>query len=251
MPLTSFNRYTNRRVQPQFFPHDVRYFGAPFVAGAILAAGTIVSFVTATAANDVYTLTPGGSVSGGSVTLVVYGASVTILATDTAAAVQTKINNALVGQWGQGNGVTVTGGPLTSAPLVVTAAGSFAAQPQVITVTSNNLTGSSPTITATHTTTGVANNAWNAYASGNSDGTQTARAILPVDVAVDPTGGIWLGSAVGSGSQVRNMTEAVATNGGQWNIADLIGLDAAAVASLGQLISGSLASGIGILELEG
>jgi hypothetical protein len=250
MPATPLNRYTLDKLAPQFYPEDVRGIGVPLVANSTYRRGQILGYVTTTAANDVWTLTPGGTVSGGSVTLNVYGASVTILAADTASQAQSKINAALVSQYGSGNGVTVTGGPLTSGALVITAAGSFGNQPQTISITSTALTGSSPTLTPTHTTTGVAQNAYAPYASGNSDGTQTARAIMPYDAVTDALGMIHPGSATSMGGY-KCPTVAVWTNGGQWNIADLVGLDATAVGQLGQLLTGSVASGVGLLELRG
>lgn len=164
MPTVPSNRFTQLTLQPQTYPERVLHRTPRFAAGLKLLAGTLVAIITAANANEVQTLTPGGTVSGGTATLIVSGAQVTINASDTAATVKSKIEAALTATYGLPAGtIGVTGGPLTSGALTITFQGACGNQPQPLIQVASALTGSSPTLTAARTTSGVSNGAAVAY----------------------------------------------------------------------------------------
>lgn len=109
---------------------------------------------TAPGTNEVQTITPGGTITGGTWNITFNGYTTSNLAYNaTAAQVQAALE--ALPSIGTGN-ILVTGGPLTSGPFTLTFVVDLGYMdvPQ-ITLT-NNLTGTSPTITAATTTQGVA-----------------------------------------------------------------------------------------------
>jgi hypothetical protein len=106
--------------------------------------------------NDVQTLTFGGTVTGGTFTLTWNGQTTSALnwnatAQQVAAALIALSN---IGTTAGIQNVRVTGGPGPAA-FVVTFVGSLANAPQAVMTRTSSLTGTSPTLTVTHTTTGV------------------------------------------------------------------------------------------------
>lgn len=77
----------------------------------------------------------------------------------------------------------------------------------------------------------TSDNKWYAYASGNADGTQTARGLLMYDIATDASGNAFMGSAAVSEFGQSDLTAPIYV-GGIFAGADLTGMDATALASL-------------------
>lgn len=127
--------------------------------------GKVGPFCNATGTNAVQTLTPTGTISGGTFNLVYAAGTTVALAFNATAA---TIQAALETIFGVGN-VTATGGPISTTPVVVTFAGVQGGKVQALPTVTNNLTGTAPVITPTTTTPGVA---------GATDGRQTAANIV-------------------------------------------------------------------------
>lgn len=109
-----------------------------------------------TAINEAQTLTKGGTWSAGTYTLSVLGQVTSALAFDAVAAtIQTAINTALL-PLGAGYTVGVTGGPLSTTPVVVTFSGTEVAGKNVPMIVGDItlVTGSSPTLAIVQTTPG-------------------------------------------------------------------------------------------------
>ena len=104
--------------------------------------------------NAVQTLTKGGTITGGTFTITFGGeATGAIQATATAAEVQAHLERLAAIRSGD---VTVTGGPITTANLVLTFGGNYAAKVvTAVTVNTTGLTGTTPTITPSITTAGA------------------------------------------------------------------------------------------------
>lgn len=78
----------------------------------------------------------------------------------------------------------------------------------------------------------TASNLWKAYANGNADGSETARAILEYDVVTDAAGNHFYGQQAAS-EHGEAHTHVPAYSSGNFKVADLAGLDAAAVTDFG------------------
>jgi hypothetical protein len=82
-----------------------------------------------------------------------------------------------------------------------------------------------------------------AYASGNVDGSQVAKAILAVDVITDASQNVQVGGAAGAPWGETEPT-APAYICGYFRTTELTGLDAAGAANLGKVQSGTVADGV-------
>jgi hypothetical protein len=131
----------------------------------ILQPGTVMAKITsgpdsgkigpfqAAGTADVWTLTPGGTWSAGTFTITVNGQTTPALAFNASiATIQTAVQ--ALSSVGAGN-LLVTGGPQLTTATVYTAAGNLAG-PVTLSMSIASVTGSSPTITPVHTTTGIA-----------------------------------------------------------------------------------------------
>jgi len=131
----------------------------------MLQRGTILSKITsgpdsgkvgpyqAAGTADVWTITPGGTWSGGTFTITVNGQTTAAIAYNASnAAIQTAVQ--ALSSVGSGN-LLVTGGPQSTTATVYTAAGNLTG-PVTISISVASVTGTSPTATPVHTTTGVA-----------------------------------------------------------------------------------------------
>jgi hypothetical protein len=84
-----------------------------------------------------------------------------------------------------------------------------------------------------------------AYASGNVDGSQVAKAILALDCATDGSQNVSFGAAVGGSPWGETEPSAPAYISGYFRSTELVGLDANALTNaLGRLQSGTVADGI-------
>jgi hypothetical protein len=104
------------------------------------------------------------------------------------------------------------------------------------------LTGGAGTATVATPTAGSAGTAgtFRAYDPAGSDGRQIARCILEYDVETDSSGNVTLFSS----EHGETYASAPAYFCGTFATADLVGLDDAAVAQLGRLITGTVAQGV-------
>ena len=80
------------------------------------------------------------------------------------------------------------------------------------------------------------------YDNAALDGTEVARLILQYPCRTDASGNIALGDQA-AGEWGQTVKTAPAWKSGTFKTADLVGLDAAAVADLGRLVEGALADG--------
>ena len=245
MPIAPYDIYTQSELTPAMFPERMLKAALPVAANQHLVKGTIVGLVTSSSASDVQTLTQ-ASATGGTFTITFgFGTVYTtapIAYNATAAAVQAALQ--ALPNIGAGN-VTCTGGALGTAGVVCTFAGALANQPQPIFAINNaGLIGSGAAVSVAHTTVGVANGAMEAYASGNTDGSQTPIGILAVEVATDPQGNVSFGPLpTGNGFGAVRHVAPIAISG-YFNTADLTGLDSNAVSKLGRLIDGTTSAGV-------
>jgi hypothetical protein len=209
-------------------------------------AGQVLGEVQVAAADEVQTITLGGTPNGGTFTLLYpaanggsYDAAGPIAWNGTGSVLAANIQAALDALFGTGQ-VVVTG----TGPFTLTYSGSQVAKrdlPQPIAV--NNLTGTSPTVTPATTTQGSPGlvGTFDAYNDALSDGTQVARAVLAAPVRTAPDGTIIdeFGSPAGYTAEVWVS--------GDFLCSDLIGLDANGAADLGKLLSGSAFSVAGAI----
>lgn len=200
-----------------------------------------------TAANDVQTLTMAGTPTGGSIVLRVYHPAsggfvlVDVPYNATNTVLQGLITNAI----GAGTFV-VTGGAWPGTALVVTAAGPFAEMTvPLIAQEESKLTGGSPVLTVAHTTVGRTGGYFAPYADANSDGTQTAKAIIRRECSTDSGGNVLYSPETleGLGTGINRPSVPVFISG-IFHTSELVGFDAAALADLGYLREGSVANGV-------
>jgi hypothetical protein len=225
------------------FPDESAELNINIPPSTTIVAGTILGQID-TAANDVQTITVGGTPTGGTSTISgvnpATGAAFTInpAYNATGATVQT----ALVAIYGAGN-VTVTGS--AGGPYVVTFLGKYAGQPApVLTVSTTGLTGGTPTIANVHTTTGRSAGTFGVYADANSDGSGDAQFIMKYTVSSDSAGNIYFAPTAAS-EWGQSYPCCPAYYKGSFRSEELTGLDAAALVNLnGRLVSGSLSSGV-------
>jgi hypothetical protein len=243
MPTVYQDRFSQSRIVPFMFPEDLREIPYKFGANLVLAKGTVLGLFTGSNTNAVQTITPTGTISGGTL-LVIFGlARFTIAFNSTAAQVKALFEAALLATYGITGTVTVTGGPLSSGALTFTFSGQMAAQAQPLFQLVSSLTGGG-TVAAATTTAGIANGAAAAYDDSLSNGLQIAKAILPVDIATDPAGIITYGSVAQGGQFGKTQSTLACAVRGIFKTTDLVGLDANGVADLGRLLSGTAADGV-------
>lgn len=82
-----------------------------------------------------------------------------------------------------------------------------------------------------------------AYASGNSDGSETPKCLLSVDTTTNSSGEHFFGQQAAS-EHGESHLHTFAFFSGAFKTSDLTGLDANAVTKLGRLLSGSVGNGI-------
>jgi len=239
---TAMNTFTYARLEP-IWPGDGRTFAAAFVANQTLKKGTVVGQVNSTAASEQQTIAITGSPTGGTFTLTFGGQTTSALAyNSTAAQVQAALD--ALSTIGSGS-VLATGGTLPGTAIVVSFQNELANQPQPLLISAATLTGgTSPALAVTRTTPGVANGKWGAYSSGNSDGTQTPRGILAIDVATDPAGRTTYGSQPTGGEHGEKYPSAPIYYKGEFRVLDLTGLDSNAVSGFARILSGSISDGV-------
>jgi hypothetical protein len=248
MPMTQVTqRWTQSKLLPVYLPEEAVELPINLAPSTVFAQGTVLGRVGTAAAADVQTLaTATGTITAGTFTLAgtnpVTGAPFTTAAiayNAIASAVATAVQAAL------GAGITAAGGggPLPGTPVTLTFGGAAAALPvAALAVANAGLTGG--TLGVTHTATGRSVETYAPYADANSDGTQTARCILPYACATDPQGNVTYGAQAGGGFWGESYPCTTAYFAGYFDTSKLVGLDANGVADLGKLIAGTVAAGI-------
>jgi hypothetical protein len=121
--------------------------------GPFQAAGT----------DEIQTVTGTGTITGGTYTISVLGGTTSALAFNAnAATIQSALRAAIAAGTGSpadkaiGDGITVTGGPINTTPVVITYDAEVAADVPTATVNTAGLTGTTPGATVATTTAGVA-----------------------------------------------------------------------------------------------
>jgi hypothetical protein len=242
MPLTFTNQFSLSGVQP-YYPGTGKRHHVALKPSTTYPQGTVLGEQTGT--NEVQTLTITGTPTGGTFKLAYNGAVTTAIAYNAAAAAVQAALEAL-STIGTGN-VLGGGGALPGTPVTLTFQGSLAnTNTAAVTVADNSLTGgTTPAAAIAETTRGrPPRGMFAAYASGNSDGSQTARAILEYACVTDANSNITFGGATGGGIWGETQLSAPAFFEGYFDCGDLVGLDATAVGHLGRLISGSVTNGV-------
>ncbi|MBI1756191.1 MAG: hypothetical protein HYR64_03690 [Fimbriimonas ginsengisoli] len=239
---TPMNTFTGARLDP-IWPGDGRTIAAAFAANLTIKGGTVIGQISATAASEVQSLSISGTPTGGTITLAFGGQTTSPLGYNaTAAQVQAALE--ALTPIGAGN-IAASGGALPGSAVTLTFQADLANQPQpLIAVTAALTGGTSPAASVSRTTAGVANGKWAPYASAHSDGTQTARALVAMDVATDPAGRITFGTLSTGGEHGEKYPSAPIYYKGEFKTADLTGLDSNALSGFGRLITGSLSDGV-------
>jgi hypothetical protein len=251
MPQTTVaDRFAIQKLLPLYCPEDAIELPINLAPGSTFTQGTVLGRIGTTSANDLQTLTVTGTPTGGTIALTgtnpFTGAAFTTAAiayNAAASAVATAVSNAL-----GITGATVTGGggALPGPAVTLTFSGALAGMPvPLLALGTNALTGgTTPTAAVVHTTIGRSLDTYAAYNDGASDGTQTAKCILPYACATDTAGNITLGTSATGGFYGETMSSIGAYFAGYFDTSQLTGLDANGVTDLGRLISGTVTAGV-------
>lgn len=221
--------FTFNELKPAFSPETAVKSVARLPIGPPVLAGTILGGTGVVARSDVKTITITGTPTGGTWTFTFLGyVSSAIAFNATAAQVQTAID----AFFGAGNCV-VTGGAGPGTPWVLTFGGVMAnVLIKSFTVTGSFTGGSSPAIAIANTTPG-SSGAGQMDVYDNS-APAVAHCILAIDYTADVNGGYL--TERGPSGQPYSPPVFLA---GYFKVADLIGLDAAAVGDLGRMVIGT------------
>lgn len=235
--MPAVDTYTIAGIEPALRPDlAVQDAGVLVTAAAktTYPAGTVLGRITTTA-DEAQTITINGSPTGGSFTLSFRGETTDAIAHDADAAAIDAALEAL-STIGAGN-VAVTG----SGPFTATFGGSLADEdlPLLVADGSSLTGGSDPAVVIAQSAAGRGpDHAYAPYDDNNSDGTQTAVAILMYDTTVDIDGTVQLGDLAAT------RTDAPVWIGGYFRTEELTGLDANGIADLGRLVKGDLTAGV-------
>lgn len=236
------------------YPQDAAERPVNLAPSTTFAKGTVLGIVT-TAANDVQTISDVPTITAG--TFTISGVNPLTGAAFTTAAIAYNAANSAVksavetaaGLVGPAPTITMSGGTLPGTDTIMTFGGNWASLPvQLMTISSAGLTGG--TLSIAHTTIGRTANTFAAYNDANSDGTQTAKAILPYACVTDSMGNISIGAQSGGGATWGETYRSISVYfGGSFDTSKLVGLDANGVTDLGRLSSGTTSAGV--LEMNG
>lgn len=242
------NTYKRNKLLPLYDAAKAQEHCVNLAPNTTFARGTVLGQIT-NSANDVQTITVSGTPTGGTFTLKLEYPVGNVQTTGaiaynaTASAVQTAL--AALPNVGSGN-VSCSGGAFPGTAVVATFQGGLAGRPiPVMTLGTNSLSGgSSPTAGVAHTTTGRTAGTFKAYADGNSDGSQAAKAILPYDCTTDAAGMVSFSDTNG-GVWGEKAFDVDVYYSGVFKTSELVGLDANGVTDLsGLIISGSVSDGV-------
>lgn len=241
---TSVRHQTQRKLQALYDYHGAYELRVNLAPNKTYEMGRVLAQY-ATAANDVQTLTQTGGPTSGYARVRVYhpvsGGSATIDIPFNASAatvlglVQGKI----------GVGMTASGGPLGTAPVVLTASGAFVSMPFILFKVEALAYGggTNPSLAIVKTTNGRTAGTFDYYANGGSGGLEIAKAINGYEVATNSGGWVTHGPIAIEGYQGEVFPSIPAYFSGIFATEELIGLDQAAADDLGRIWRGTLAKG--------
>lgn len=240
--VTPIRVYSGVGLSPCIYPEFARTDAVRLSPGTYTQGTVLGQVATLTAANDVQTLTFGGTPTGGTFRLSFNGAETGNITFDTTAGgapLAANIQAALeaLSEIGAGN-VTVSSSLTVPA---VTFQGALAArwQPLLINSVNNMTSGTAATLAIAHTTPGRAvGGEYRAYDDALADGTNIAKCVLQYDTTVTPNGKHYL---YGDKTSRADLSAPVYIKG-YFRTADLTGIDAAAVADLGRIVEGAISS---------
>lgn len=246
MPTAPTQTYSNNKLVPAVDPDLARAMHVQLPASVTYARGTVLGEVTGVNELQRVTLT---NATGGTFKLTYAGQQTGAIAYNASAAtIKTALealSNIAV------DDVVVTGGPANTTPVLVEFVANLAGAAQaVMVIDTSALTGVGASGIVETLRDGAAGTAglFKAYASGNTDGSQVAKAILPYDVVTDSAGRIaMVGSALVAGEHGEKSNTIDVWYRGSFYTAELVGLDATAIAALGRLVYGT--SSAGLLQL--
>lgn len=247
MATTPTQVYNNQKIIPAIDPDLARAMHVQLIPSTTFAKGTVLGEVTGV--NEIQRIV--FNATGGTFKLRYNGqTTANITFSTTPATLDTNITAALeaLSNIGVGDvlvGVTAEGG--TMAAVVEFAALLAAAAQPVLEIIDNALTGGAGTAAVETLREGSAaqSGVFKPYASGNSDGSQVAKVILPYDCVTDAAGRISIVGSGGTGGQHGEKSNSIEVwYRGAFYTAELVGLDATAIGHLGRLISGSASNGI-------
>lgn len=239
MPTSPNTTYRMQRVDPVIDPQLASMMAVNLKASQVYPAGTVLGEMIGT--DEVQTVTISGGATGGTFTITFGAATTSAIPYGSSAAVVQAALEAL-STIGIGN-ILVTKA-LDVYTLVFRGALGSQNVAQV-TASAAGLTGGTPAITPATTTAGVAGfpGVYNAYASGNTDGSQNPKGILKYSVATDAAGVIWQGAVAGASEWGQSSKDTPMWYRGTFRCEDLYGLDTNAITKLGRLIYGTYARG--------
>lgn len=243
MPTVATDIYSANHLEP-VYPNDHAICLAVSLKDGTYAKGTLLGKTAAAGVDEVQTITITGTPTGGSLTISftnpytgVVETTAAIAYNATAAAVQSAL---LALDAFESGDVVCSGGAWPGTAVVVTFGGRYADRPVSALTTTDSLTGGTdPESAVTETTAGVPPaGTFGAYATGNSDGTGVAKALLKYACRV-------INGVIYVGSQGEARNDAPAFFSGTFRCEELTGLDSDALTDLGaRLLSGTTSSGV-------
>jgi hypothetical protein len=240
----SIRHHTQRKLLALYDYHGAYELRVNLAPNKVYETGRILAQY-ATSANDVQTLTQTGSPTSGYARVRVYhpisGASATIDIPFNASAA--TVLGLVQGKLGPH--FTATGGALGTAPVVLTAAGSFVNMPLILFKVEALAYGggSSPSLAIVKTTNGRTAGTFDYYANGGSGGLEVARGINAYECATNSGGWVTHGPVAIEGYQGEVYPSVPAYFSGVFATEELKGLDADAVNDLGRIWRGTIAKG--------
>lgn len=246
MPTAAVLSYGGQKLEPYYKPEMAMCENVKLPASVSYARGTVLGELTGT--NERQSVTVTGGPTGGTFTLTYSGQTTAAIAYNANA---DEVRTALeaLSTIGDGN-VAVSGGPGPGAPFYVDFVGTLAGtNAAAMTASGASLTGgTTPGVTIATVTGGAAGTSgtWKAYDNDNTDGSGTPRGILVYDCQTDASGNIIYSATSGAtgGEYGETHLYAPVYVAGYFACADLTGLDSRAVAALGRLLHGDIATGV-------
>jgi hypothetical protein len=239
MPTTPVASWSNKRCDPLKNPQGAHPEVLTLTAGTYLA-GTIVGEIVGV--NEIQTVTITGSPGGGTFTLTYSGQTTAAIPYNATAQ---QVQDALEALSNIGDeDVVVTG---TNPAFTVTFANRLGrTNVAAMTASGAGLTGGTSPAVSIATGTGGSGGTpgtYKAYDPDNTDGSQYPTHILQYGCVVDGSGNVSFGDG-STGTEQGGMSKGVpAWRSGLFSCADLPNLDDTAVARLGRLVGGTVASG--------
>lgn len=236
MPLTPSRTYAGEGLIPSRDPNDARLESAKLAPGVYPKGQAVGLYATGAAQNEIQTATVNGTPTGGTFRLALNGQPTAAVAHNADGPTLQAALEALANV-GAGN----VGVSKASNVFTITFQGALANQDvPLLTLFSNNLTGgSSPTVALATTQIGRAAGAqWGAYNDGLSNGLQVCRGFVRYPTEVGLNGVHAVNSSIW-GEPAEGKRSAPVYVAGTFETGKLVGLDAAAVADVGRLITGT------------